>query len=138
MVPILHWIVPTSHIMVLISYIYFFLVKRKYINYELIKRKRVAFETSKANASSTCAGALEKERKSEDWTQPAFARTSTQPFASLNMCLREQSSNFSIMDLQSVTMALKKILGVVMELTSSTATKESISISRLRIPKING
>ena len=98
---------------------FFFLVKRKYINYELIKRKRVLLDTSKAKASSTYAGALEKEIKSGLWSQPVFASKSTQPFASLKMCLSEQLSNLSIKDLQSVTMVLKKALGVVMELASS-------------------
>jgi hypothetical protein len=58
-----------------------FFFGEKEIYYELIKRKRVAFETSKAKASSTCARALEKARKSEDWTQPVFASRSAQPFA---------------------------------------------------------
>jgi hypothetical protein len=51
------------------------------------------------------------------------------------MSLRKQVSNLSIKDLQSITIVLKKALGEVMELTSSTATKESISISRLKIPR---
>ena len=90
--------------------VFFFLVKRKYINYELIKWKRVLLDTSKAKASSTYVGALGKEIKFEVWSQPAFASKSAQPFASLNMCLREQISNLSIKDLQSVTMVLKKAL----------------------------
>jgi uncharacterized protein YacL len=52
----------------------FFLVKRNYINYALIKRKRVAFDTSKAKASSTYAGALGKEIKSEVLVTASFCK----------------------------------------------------------------
>ena len=97
----------------------------EYLNYELIKRKQVAFDTSKAKASSTYAGALGKEIKSGNCSQPDFANKSVQPFASLKICLREHISNPSIKDLQSDTMVLKKAIGVVMELIHSTATRES-------------
>ena len=51
----------------ILSSFFFFWVKREYIDYELIKRKRVALDTSKAKASSTYTGALEKEIKSGLW-----------------------------------------------------------------------
>jgi hypothetical protein len=115
------------------------LVKRKYINYELIKRKRVAFDTSKAKASNTYAGALKKEIKSEDWAQQALASKSAQPFASLKMCLREQMSNLSIRDLQSVTMVLKKALRVVMVVCDNRSAHCKIAkdVSQLKATAIS-
>jgi hypothetical protein len=84
----------------LVVYRFFFFVEREYINYELIKQKRVTLDTSKAKASNTCTGALEKVIKSELWSQPVFASKSAQPFASLKMCLSKQLSNLSIKDLR--------------------------------------
>ena len=70
------------------------------------------------------------------WAQLALARTSANPLASLKMCLRVKCSNLSIKHLQSPTTTLKKTLVVEVDLISSMATEESISISRLGISSL--